>query len=170
MTNPLTAQQYIDPEFINLACRLANCQPQDLMAVAWRDNELVVVVQPGPKHVFTAQQIFDAGWRDGQLLRSDARPQPEPKPAPTAAAVASLEHVANAHPGELAAAVHNAPPAPTYTDQYRKAADELTEAQRQEAKAKAQAQAEVKAEIEIEERDRQANAAPSRPFNAKRRP
>jgi hypothetical protein len=141
-----TAQQHtpipnalkgVDPELITLACHMAHCAPADLMAVAWHDDgSLAVVVQPGPKHIFTAQQIFEA--------RLD-HPVPQvvaEQPAPTLGQVAALEHVANAHPGELAAAEHNAPPAPNYTDQYRKAAAELTEAELREAQAKAKDKAE----------------------------
>jgi hypothetical protein len=50
----------IDPDVVDVACHLAHCKPEDLLAVAERDNTLVVVVQPGPKHVFTAQQVADA--------------------------------------------------------------------------------------------------------------
>jgi len=50
----------LDPELVNLACKLADTNPDQIMAVAWRDDALVVVVQPGPKYIFTAQQIADA--------------------------------------------------------------------------------------------------------------
>jgi hypothetical protein len=182
-----TAHQYtpvpnalegIDPEFINLACRLANCQPQELLAVAWRDDELVVVVQPGPKHVFTAQQIFDAGWRDGQLIRDQLNPRPQlvaDLAAPTTTDIAALKAVSNAHPGELAAAEHNAPPA--IADQRPPVATpeqiaDATAAKFRVDKSESDAKARREVREQQEERDRQTNAepAPARPFNTKRRP
>jgi hypothetical protein len=109
-THSTNAQQTIDPEFSPLACLLADCQPDQLLAVAWRDDELVVIVNPGQKFVYTAQQIYAAGWNHGQLIR-DSQPRPLPQPKPhTPHEVAALEHVAAAHPGELAAAVINIPP------------------------------------------------------------
>jgi hypothetical protein len=54
------AYQTIDPELVNVACHLAGCQPEQLLAVAQRDDTLVVVVQPGPKYVYSAEQIAQA--------------------------------------------------------------------------------------------------------------
>jgi hypothetical protein len=103
------AQQPIDPEFSPLACILADCQPEQLLAVAWRDDELVIIVAPGTKHVFTAKQVFDAGWSHGQLIRDQIRAS-KAEPAPvTPHQITALESVAAAHPGELAAAMINTP-------------------------------------------------------------
>ena len=54
------AYKAVDPELVDVACHLAHCKPEDLMAVAQREGTLVVIVQPGPKHVFSAQQVADA--------------------------------------------------------------------------------------------------------------
>ena len=54
------AYQAFDPELVSVACHLAGCQPEDIMAVAQRDDALVAIVQPGAKYVFTAQQVADA--------------------------------------------------------------------------------------------------------------
>jgi hypothetical protein len=68
-----------DPELVNLAAKLTNSAPDQIMAAAWRDDALVVVIQPGPKYIFTAQQIADAV--PGTLLRAPLAPMP-PEPAP----------------------------------------------------------------------------------------
>jgi hypothetical protein len=142
----------INPDYVFLACRLAACEPGDLQHVVWRDDQLVVILATGAKHVFTAHQIFDAGWRDGQLLHYAAlhiesdnsgehmrlvRAQMNPEHTP--AHIAALEAVSNAHPGELEAAKRNAPAAPTYVEQYHKAAAAITEAEIAAAKPTPQA-------------------------------
>jgi hypothetical protein len=120
------AQQTIDPEFSPLACILADCQPEQLLAVAWRDDELVVIVAPGTKQVFTAQQIYDAGWQHGQGIggRQIRAARAEPVQV-TPHEITALEHVAAAHPGELAAAMINtARPTPApFQQAHERAAD-----------------------------------------------
>jgi hypothetical protein len=65
-----------DPELVNLACHLAGCQPEDLMVARQQDDTLVVVVQPGPKHVYSAEQIAKAAKelhrRPGHAERASA--------------------------------------------------------------------------------------------------
>lgn len=71
-----------DPELVNLACKLASKEPDQIMAVAWRDDALVVVVQPGPKYIFSAQQIADAvppTPRDRDRDQRTDAPRPKPK-------------------------------------------------------------------------------------------
>ncbi len=88
MTEPTP---YTSEQTLQLACELAECRPDDLLATHLReDGTLVVVIRPGPKIVYAAQQVAAAAERlafqIGQIADDIFRsPLQNPPAAPAAA-------------------------------------------------------------------------------------
>jgi len=58
-----------DPDLLAIAAKLASCQPADIMALRLlADGSLVVVVSPGPKYTYTADQV--------RVVRAQLAPMP----------------------------------------------------------------------------------------------
>jgi len=59
----------LDQDLLAIAAKLAGCTPADIMSLRLTpDGALVVVVQPGPKYTYTADQV--------RVVRAQLAPMP----------------------------------------------------------------------------------------------
>ncbi len=72
-----------EKEWLALAAYLARCAPDEVMVFRVRDDGgMIVVIQPGPKYIFTPEQVETA---KAEMTKPPAAPQPPPpEPPPTA--------------------------------------------------------------------------------------
>ncbi len=76
-----------EKEWLSLAAYLARCAPDEVMVFRVRDDGgMIVVIQPGPKYVYTPEQVeaAKAEMRPKPSKRSEdaASPAAPPPPAP----------------------------------------------------------------------------------------
>ncbi len=78
-----------ETEWLALAAHLARCAPDEVMAFRVRDDGgMIVVIQPGPKYIYTPEQVEAA--KAEMRPKPPAAPQPPPpEPPPTAEAPAA---------------------------------------------------------------------------------